>query len=372
MHARWIRLLNGLVLSGAILAMAAQARAQITTTNLFAHYDAALGITYSADPQVDQWADQATANGDQYGDAGSSAANAIKPMLVANAINGLPSIHQETTTGGAQLIGFAVTDSANTPFGTDLTNLSALTYTLVCKTDQPNTTQYLLSFNTDGTGSDDNFIGTRYENGNRITFVYDGAGFQTISNDAGIVGTDWVVLSVVWDRVAGTLKEYVNGSLTGSNSSAGNSSTDLSVPMFRTGTDTSRNNRFKGDYAELLVYNAALSDADRQATEQFLLAKYQLQHPGDANGDGMVNLADLQILGDNWQSTTATWSQADFTGDGNVNLADLQILGDNWGFGTTPDVSFDEALNSVVIPEPAGLSALACGVLLIAGRRGQH
>ncbi len=279
---------KGLILGMlALLGLSLPAQAAITTTNLFAHYDAALGITYSAAPQVDQWADQATANGDQYGDAGSSSANSIKPMLVANAINGLPSIHQETTTGGAQLVGFAITDSTNTPFGTDLDNLSALTYTLVCKTDEPATTQYLVSFNTDGTGSNDNFIGTRYDAGNRITFVYDGTNFQTISNDAGIVGTDWVVLTVVWDSAAGTLKEYVNGSLTGSINSAGNSSTDLSVSMFRTGSDTSRNYRFKGDYAELLVYNAALSDADRQATEQALLTKYAIPEPASLGLLGM-------------------------------------------------------------------------------------
>ncbi|MCC6681346.1 MAG: DNRLRE domain-containing protein [Phycisphaeraceae bacterium] len=93
-------------------------------------------------------------------------------------------------------------------------------------------------------------------------------------------------------------------------------------------------------------------------------------HPGDANGDGMVNLADLQILGDNWQSTTAIWSQADFTGDGIVNLADLQIVGDNWGFGASSDLSFDEALAAVVVPEPATAILLGTGLLLLV-RRGR-
>ncbi|MCC6682036.1 MAG: hypothetical protein IT445_14135 [Phycisphaeraceae bacterium] len=92
--------------------------------------------------------------------------------------------------------------------------------------------------------------------------------------------------------------------------------------------------------------------------------------PGDANGDGMVNLSDLQILGDNWQSTTATWAEADFTGDGTVNLADLQILGDNWGFGVGPDISFDEALAAAAIPEPAALALLVAAVPFVLRRRG--
>ncbi len=87
-------------------------------------------------------------------------------------------------------------------------------------------------------------------------------------------------------------------------------------------------------------------------------------HPGDANGDGMVNLSDLQILGDNWQSNSASWSEADFTGDGQVNLADLQILGDNWGAGVGLDVQ--------AVPEPtaAGALLLAGSVMLL--RRGRR
>ncbi len=94
-------------------------------------------------------------------------------------------------------------------------------------------------------------------------------------------------------------------------------------------------------------------------------------HPGDANGDGIVNLADLQILGDNWQSQFASWYRADFTGDGMVNLADLQIIGDNWGFGAATDLAFAEALAQLAgagVPEPAGLMWLALSLPFILRR----
>ncbi len=92
-------------------------------------------------------------------------------------------------------------------------------------------------------------------------------------------------------------------------------------------------------------------------------------HAGDANGDGQVGLSDLQILGDNWQSTDARWAQADFTGERAVDLADLQILGDNWGYGTTPDMTFEQALASVMIPEPTSLTLLSLGVVALWRRR---
>ncbi|MCC6682668.1 MAG: exo-alpha-sialidase [Phycisphaeraceae bacterium] len=79
-----------------------------------------------------------------------------------------------------------------------------------------------------------------------------------------------------------------------------------------------------------------------------------IPEPGDANGDGMVNLSDLQVLGDNWQSISADWTTGDFNGDGIVDLSDLQVMGDNWGMGTVQDIAFSEALGlaDVHVPEP--------------------
>jgi hypothetical protein len=55
---------------------------------------------------------------------------------------------------------------------------------------------------------------------------------------------------------------------------------------------------------------------------------------GDANGDGKIGTADLQVLGANWlppqnKIPPGDW-RADFNGDGKVGTADLQILGANW------------------------------------------
>ncbi|MCC6680411.1 MAG: PEP-CTERM sorting domain-containing protein [Phycisphaeraceae bacterium] len=86
--------------------------------------------------------------------------------------------------------------------------------------------------------------------------------------------------------------------------------------------------------------------------------------PGDANLDHTVNLADLQIIGDNWNGTGKSWFTGDLTGDGNVNLADLQILGDHWG----QSGDFAE-LAAQYIPEPGALVLLLAGTIATLARR---
>ncbi len=81
--------------------------------------------------------------------------------------------------------------------------------------------------------------------------------------------------------------------------------------------------------------------------------------PGDANLDNVVNLADLQILGDHWMSGAATWGSADFNGDSQVNLADLQILGDHWNAAAGDFTTLAQS-----IPEPQAL-ALWIGAQLL-------
>ncbi len=87
--------------------------------------------------------------------------------------------------------------------------------------------------------------------------------------------------------------------------------------------------------------------------------------PGDANLDGMVNMADLQVLGDYWGADNAQWAGGDYNGDGRVNLADLQLLGDNWS-ATAGDFA---ALSAAIIPEPAAMVVLVMGATMLLRRR---
>jgi hypothetical protein len=80
---------------------------------------------------------------------------------------------------------------------------------------------------------------------------------------------------------------------------------------------------------------------------------------GDVNNDGAVNLSDLGILSGGW-GHSGNWSTGDFTGDGLVSLVDLGILAVNWGWTRPPGAP---------VPEPASLSPLAPGGMMLLRRR---
>ena len=53
--------------------------------------------------------------------------------------------------------------------------------------------------------------------------------------------------------------------------------------------------------------------------------------PGDANGDGKVDINDLTIVLAHYGQTGQTWSTGEFTGDGTVDINDLTIVLAHYG-----------------------------------------
>ncbi|MEM6751155.1 MAG: matrixin family metalloprotease, partial [Planctomycetota bacterium] len=80
--------------------------------------------------------------------------------------------------------------------------------------------------------------------------------------------------------------------------------------------------------------------------------------PGDANGDGVVDLLDFDVLAQNFGSSTGNGAvDGDFNGDGVVDLLDFDVLAQNFG-----------ATSPAAIPEPTS-GAVMTGVALWLVRR---
>ncbi len=125
--------------------------------------------------------------------------------------------------------------------------------------------------------------------------------------------------------------------------------------------------------------NTALSDLSNQAavlsalttaTDHLpVVADYAvIALPGDANEDGTVNGADLNIVLSNYNQTGTDWSHGDFNGDGAVNGADLNIVLSNY------DQTLDSSAAGISVPEPstAVLAGVAGLILAVVARRARR
>jgi hypothetical protein len=93
---------------------------------------------------------------------------------------------------------------------------------------------------------------------------------------------------------------------------------------------------------------------------------------GDANWDGLVNLADFNRLAANFGQANKVWTDGDFNYDGTINLADFNRLAANFGMSASGAVVTpqDWANLAAAIPEPGALASVAAaGVLGLATRR---
>ena len=80
--------------------------------------------------------------------------------------------------------------------------------------------------------------------------------------------------------------------------------------------------------------------------------------PGDANGDGKVDINDLTIVLTNYDKTAMAWSQGDFIGNGTVDINDLTVVLAN--YNTTYSASIK------AVPEPSSVLLIGVAVLGLA------
>jgi probable HAF family extracellular repeat protein len=78
--------------------------------------------------------------------------------------------------------------------------------------------------------------------------------------------------------------------------------------------------------------------------------------PGDANGDGRVDINDLSMVLADFGKAGMTWSQGDFTGDGTVDINDLTLVLANF------NTSYSSA-GIKAVPEPSCIALLGIGAI---------
>jgi hypothetical protein len=93
---------------------------------------------------------------------------------------------------------------------------------------------------------------------------------------------------------------------------------------------------------------------------------------GDANLDGIVNLADFNRLASNFGGVSGkVWSQGDFNYDGQTNLTDFNLMAGNFGLSATgPDVTPQDWSNlAAAVPEPSAAGLLFAAMMSFSRRR---
>ncbi|MFP4106668.1 MAG: PEP-CTERM sorting domain-containing protein [Phycisphaerae bacterium] len=88
---------------------------------------------------------------------------------------------------------------------------------------------------------------------------------------------------------------------------------------------------------------------------------------GDANADGFVSAADVELLGANYGREGATWEDGDFDGDGDVDLIDFSWLVTNYPL--SEGESAESLLSQTNVPEPTTPALLGLGGLALLKRR---
>ena len=110
----------------------------------------------------------------------------------------------------------------------------------------------------------------------------------------------------------------------GNNVTAGNSQTVTFNNIFL--------NPGQGTILFTTTINSEVGDVDVQAFPFTIVCIQACPQLGDANCDGIVNLADLTLVLNNWLQSTAVGQDGDVVGslDGFVNLNDLTLVLNNW------------------------------------------
>lgn len=254
-------------LIAALCSGAAWGQSLTVTNGLTAWLKADGGVTTNASGQVSLWADQSGNSTD-----GAQSADANKPVLVGNVLNGKPVVRFD---GSTSFLGIGYTHL-----------YSGLTYLVVLRTTanastsgyEGNAANNIIGDNTGAI-----YVGFGV-NGGKGQYNHYGAGWQHVNGLTAVNDGNAQLVTVIHSQADSSVNLYVGGNLDRTGSIYYNSpyaSFNRIGGGYVNGSATA--DLFNGDLAEILIYNRALSNAERQSAEQYLGGKYRVagfQEPG--------------------------------------------------------------------------------------------
>ncbi len=214
------------------------------------------GVTTNSTGFVETWADQSGNHNDA-----TQSDDTLKPALVPNGINGKPVIRFD-----------GVNDYLDVANGTGLDITGDIASFAVIRVQDYSVYNEIWG-KTGGGGNNipaptDWYLSTG--SGTPQLFRGDGSGFQNVSGARPVRADTYVVIGM---RQAGTtVTQFINGSTNGVGEitvTPADGGNDLKI-----GTREDLFTHMKGDIAELLIYNNALSDVDVVTAQNYLRNKY--------------------------------------------------------------------------------------------------
>jgi len=239
--------------------------AQLTYSNgLRLWLEADAGVTTNASGFVSSWADQTT-NGFNV----SQSTDSLKPLFVANVYNQMPALRFD-----------GVNDLLNNTVANVLTSSQARTVFFVAEQDPTDTGGTLFTFRRATTGNRIMALSKFELNASTYIIYSDGVSVNETTPSQVAIVDDPFISTYAWDgqSFVTRMQEWLNGTAQVVSGPAARSETGLTGFTVGSREDITTAG-WKGDIAEILVFDHVLAASDRQGVYEYLLAKYALPEP---------------------------------------------------------------------------------------------
>jgi len=150
--------------------------------------------------------------------------------------------------------------------------------------------------------------------------------FGTTFPGTAVTQGEWSHVAATFSDSQDTVKIYINGSEEASTNTFTITPCATNTEPLQIGGHTDTERWFNGSIDEVRIYNTVLSANEIQALYEGVTL-----NPGDLNGDEVVDIFDLVIVGSNFHTTVGPDHQADANGDEECDIADLIVVAQNFG-----------------------------------------